>query len=804
MTQLIYTVGGIAPSGVSVSGAVVTLTVSAFGTGATPTVAQVGPITDLAGNSLTSFAGVAATDGVAPVITAAATGSSIVLTYSENIDVTTLDGSGFTLSAGDVDANTDPADAINQITLTTSGVGTGDTPDVFYAAVPGTVEDTAGNAAADQTFTGTTDGADPTLDPVSIASDNTDATLAKVGDTVTVSFTSSEDIQTPTVTIAGNAATVLGGPTSWTATYDMQLSDTSGPVAFTIDFTDLTGNAGTQVIAVTDSSSVTFDKTAPTVTVVSSDLPDGTYVDGKITLNVSFSEPVTVVTSGATEIALNSDGNNPSIAVYVSGSGSDNLIFEYDIGTNDASTALDYDGTGSLTIGGGDSIKDLAGNDAVLDLATPGTSGSLSDNQTIIIDTNSITPAIGGGSVNITTNNGVLSVGTPINPSSLPAPPSGVVLNHGLFPFIIRGLDNDASATVTFEFSDPIPTGSAWWKYQLGHTPEPWFSKAIGDDDGDGTITVTLTDGLDGDADKTSNGEISDPGGPAVQALIDNITSVSNNKFDVNSSRDGNQFRLLYTSGSPYSLTSANKGQFMYKLIVTGSPGASYSINADIPYPFETVGTNPVRAPADNSLSITSPTNGVIKIDGYGNTPQLGITKQTISMKGKISPDGSSEITIHLRYGLLGTDAYTPLGNLAADHSDNSKDIPNYAKYKFVSTETNSNKNTAQSEIIESENEFKKIAGFGGVVKDTIGEDPIPNAKITITGPGVPAGAFAITDPNGYYQYVFKYTGKSTSFAIKLESSSSPLVYGSMTQYQNAKSNSYLITNFIIPGDITP
>jgi hypothetical protein len=172
-------------------------------------------------------------------------------------------------------------------------------------------------------------------------------------------------------------------------------------------------------------------------------------------------------------------------------------------------------------------------------------------------------------------------------------------------------------------------------------------------------------------------------------------------------------------------------------------------------------------------------------------------------MTGNISSDGSSEVTVHLRYGLIDTPNYTPLGDLTADTTVAYRDIPNYAKYNFVSKETTSGKDTTQSEVIESENDFKKIAGFGGVVKD-INEDPVAGAKVRITGPGLPAtGTVVTTDGNGFYQLLFKYTGKSTSFSVKLESSTTPS-YPSQTQNQTVKSNTYLVTNFAIPFDVAP
>ncbi len=125
------------------------------------------------------------------------------------------------------------------------------------------------NIAATTEFSITFDSAVPELTSVSIASNNFDTTLAMVGDVVTLLFTSDEAIDTPIVTIAENSTVVSGGPTDWTATYTMAGGDTEGLVAFAIDFADLAGNNGATVITVDDASSVTFDKTAPTVTLTS-------------------------------------------------------------------------------------------------------------------------------------------------------------------------------------------------------------------------------------------------------------------------------------------------------------------------------------------------------------------------------------------------------------------------------------------------------------------------------------------------------------------------------------------------------
>ena len=134
--------------------------------------------------------------------------------------------------------------------------------------------DAAGNVTAVTAVTNgssvTFDETVPTLTSVGIASDNSTSTLAKVGDTVTVSFTASETMSgTPTVTIDGNSASVTNtSGNNFTATYTLQSGDTEGALAFSITGTDAAGNALTEVTAVTNGSSVTFDETAPALTSV--------------------------------------------------------------------------------------------------------------------------------------------------------------------------------------------------------------------------------------------------------------------------------------------------------------------------------------------------------------------------------------------------------------------------------------------------------------------------------------------------------------------------------------------------------
>ena len=116
----------------------------------------------------------------------------------------------------------------------------------------------------------------PTLTAVSISSDNASSTWAKLGDTLTLTFTASETINTPAVTLAGRSASVgLVSGNTWSATLAVNGADPEGLASLNIAFSDLAANAGAAVTATTDSSAVTIDKTAPVIT--SSGAASGTY-----------------------------------------------------------------------------------------------------------------------------------------------------------------------------------------------------------------------------------------------------------------------------------------------------------------------------------------------------------------------------------------------------------------------------------------------------------------------------------------------------------------------------------------------
>jgi hypothetical protein len=115
---------------------------------------------------------------------------------------------------------------------------------------------------------------------------------------------------------------------------------------------------------------------------VSSTAINGAYSDGNIIpITITFSEVVLV--TGVPQLTLET-GLTDRVINYISGSGTSTLTFNYTVQNTDGSSDLDYTATTALALNGG-TIKDAAGNNAVLTLAAPGSANSLGANKAIVI-----------------------------------------------------------------------------------------------------------------------------------------------------------------------------------------------------------------------------------------------------------------------------------------------------------------------------------------------------------------------------------------------------------------------------------
>ncbi|NLD28181.1 MAG: hypothetical protein GX659_05180, partial [Myxococcales bacterium] len=138
-------------------------------------------------------------------------------------------------------------------------------------------------------------------------------------------------------------------------------------------------------ITETSGAKTLADRKSPTVTNVSSDSDDGIYIVGDgIDIVVTFSEPV-FVEGGVPTITMET-GETDREATYLSGSGSSALTFRYIVQDGDTSDDLDYASTDAISLVGA-TVRDEAGNDAILTLPIPGTTGSLSANKNIVLET---------------------------------------------------------------------------------------------------------------------------------------------------------------------------------------------------------------------------------------------------------------------------------------------------------------------------------------------------------------------------------------------------------------------------------
>ena len=251
----------------------------------------------------------------------------------------------------------------NAFITTVSGSGTTWTVTVYTGTGSGTlalnlvnslgISPGIGNSLPFIGQTVTIDKTPPVLTNATIVSNNTNTAMAKAGDIVTVGFTASETINTPTVTIGGNAAVVNNtSANNFTASYTMKATDTEGPVAFQINFSDVAGNAGDSVKTTTNSSSVAYDKTPPTVS--SSNLAGSSPTNtATVQFVLSFSEPVTGV--DVSDFVLTTTQAITGVSVTaVTGTGGAYTV-TVNAGTGTGTIRLDLKNTGT-------GIADIAGN----------------------------------------------------------------------------------------------------------------------------------------------------------------------------------------------------------------------------------------------------------------------------------------------------------------------------------------------------------------------------------------------------------------------------------------------------------
>lgn len=349
------------------------------------------PTTTVATMALSADTGVSGTDFVTRTATQTISGStSANLLAGETVEVSVNNGASWTTATSTTGAST------WSIVATLSGSST----------LQARVVDAAGNSGATMVTNYVLDTSAPALSSVSSSSANG---TYKAGDVVAIQVNFNDNVfvsGTPQLTLeTGTTDRVLNytggsGSSTLTFSYTVQAGDTSsdldyaGTGALALNggsIRDVAGNDATLALAAPGSAgslgaakNIVIDTLPPTVTGVTSSSPSGTYGIGNvISIQVNFNDLVTV--TGTPTLTLET-GTTDRVVNYTGGSGSNILTFDYTVQAGDVATDLDYIGTAALAFNGG-TIRDQAGNDAILTLAAPGASTSLGANNNFRVDT---------------------------------------------------------------------------------------------------------------------------------------------------------------------------------------------------------------------------------------------------------------------------------------------------------------------------------------------------------------------------------------------------------------------------------
>jgi Ca2+-binding RTX toxin-like protein len=402
---------------------------------------------------------VTATNGNGPTTTADTTNATVdnmaPAVTASNIGLSGATGSGGTYKVGDTvtatwnntAAGDNNSDTLSGVTVDFSAFGGGSavaatnsggvwtaayliaagSTDATGANVTVTATDNAGNATSRAgTANATVDTQAPVVTDANLSISGGTGGVFKAGDTVTATWnnTAAGDNNTDTLSSVTFDFSAFGGGTAvaasntagvWSATYTITAGALSaGNRNISATVTDNAGNTTTRA----DTSNATVDNSVPAVTGVTSSTVNGAYKAGAtVSIQVAFGENVTV--TGTPTLAL----NNGASAVYTAGSGSGTLTFTYTIAAGQNSADLDYASTTALTLAGG-SIRDAAGNDAVLTLPAPGAAGSLGANKNIVVDTTAPTAQIaslafsndtGGSNTDLVANSGTQTLNGTLN-----------------------------------------------------------------------------------------------------------------------------------------------------------------------------------------------------------------------------------------------------------------------------------------------------------------------------------------------------------------------------------------------------
>lgn len=170
--------------------------------------------------------------------------NTVVILYSEPVNTTLNDYSGFTGSLAGASLASISGSGTATVTLNFAG-------SPFNSGASGgmTIASTVTSVSDGYNFGGgpitVVNGQPPLVSSLSVSSNDLGGTMQGTGDTISVSFYANEQIQGVSATIANHTVSVSGsGDGPYTATYTIQSGDNQTLMPVTLSFTDLSGNPG--------------------------------------------------------------------------------------------------------------------------------------------------------------------------------------------------------------------------------------------------------------------------------------------------------------------------------------------------------------------------------------------------------------------------------------------------------------------------------------------------------------------------------------------------------------------------------
>jgi len=251
-------------------------------------------------------------DESSPVMTSgiiAEDGESIEVTFSEDINGTTVNSTGtdFTLSENSITAADETSPGV--VTLTLDSVTSSESIDITLGE--DVLDDLNGRPSFEHTITATEapDTTPITINSVGLTTSATSTDDVMVGDTVTLTFSLGEVASTTSISILDESAiTPSADGTTYTALYTVDADTAAGAVTFSISVTDAAGNETTST-SVTDGSSLT----------VVAEEDEGGGGGGGGDSSIAFSIPLSASSDGFNLVSLPVSPSDTAIASVLSG-----------------------------------------------------------------------------------------------------------------------------------------------------------------------------------------------------------------------------------------------------------------------------------------------------------------------------------------------------------------------------------------------------------------------------------------------------------------------------------------------------